>query len=92
MKIGKGAAIPLVTMQENKFTVNPDALAILREIPGPIVVVGVAGQYRTGKSFLLNRVILNEERGFGVAPTINACTKGIWMWNRPLSQQGEVGA
>jgi Guanylate-binding protein, N-terminal domain len=38
--------------------------------------------YRTGKSYLLNRVILNVQKGegFGVGPTINPCTKGLWMW------------
>ena len=41
--------------------------------------------YRTGKSYLLNRVILNRQRGFGVGPTVNPCTKGIWIWGTPLS-------
>lgn len=31
--------------------------------------------YRTGKSYLLNRMILNRQSGFGVGPTINPCTK-----------------
>ena len=40
-------------------------------------IVAVAGKYRTGKSFLLNRILLNksENNGFGVGPTINPCTK-----------------
>ena len=82
-------AVPLVTLKDDKFTVNPDALEILKAIDSPIVVVGVAGLYRTGKSYLLNRIILNRERGFGVASTINACTKGIWMWGKPLKAQTE---
>jgi hypothetical protein len=55
-------------------------------------VIAVAGKYRTGKSFLLNRVILNERnRGFGVGNTINAHTKGLWMWSETISTtfQGE---
>lgn len=42
--------------------------------------------YRTGKSYLLNRVIINSKKGegFGVGPTINPCTKGLWMWATPL--------
>jgi hypothetical protein len=31
--------------------------------------------YRTGKSYLLNRMLLNRSGGFGVGPTINPCTK-----------------
>jgi hypothetical protein len=38
-------------------------------------VVTVAGMYRTGKSYLLNRIILDRKNGFGVGPTVNACTK-----------------
>jgi hypothetical protein len=35
----------------------------------------VAGMYRTGKSYLLNRMLLNRSDGFGVGPSINPCTK-----------------
>ena len=61
---------------------------------GPIAVVSVVGMYRTGKSYLLNRVLLNlnaEESGFGVGPTINPCTKGLWMWNKPIIGKNESG-
>ena len=58
---------------------------MMEQIKGPLGVVSVAGMYRTGKSYLLNRVLLNRQRGFGVGPTINPCTKGIWIWGTPLS-------
>jgi len=48
---------------------------MLQAIPGPLGVVAVAGLYRTGKSYLLNRMLLNRSNGFGVGPTINPCTK-----------------
>jgi chromosome segregation ATPase len=47
--------------------------------------VAVAGLYRTGKSYLLNRILLNRKNGFGVGPTINPCTKGLWVWAKPIS-------
>lgn len=40
--------------------------------------------YRTGKSYLLNRMLLNREKGFGVGPTVNPCTKGLWIWGAPI--------
>jgi len=46
-------------------------------------IVSVAGQYRTGKSYLLNSVILDKKSIFGVGPTTNACTKGLWLWMEP---------
>jgi hypothetical protein len=45
-----------------------------------LYIISVAGKYRTGKSYILNRVLLNRNNGFNVGHTINACTKGLWMW------------
>merc|ERR1712232_808396 len=42
-----------------------------------------AGLYRTGKSFLLNR-LLGLQEGFEIGPTVNACTKGLWIWGQPV--------
>lgn len=87
-------AIPLITFANNgKLEFNPEAKNVLKKIDGPISVIGVAGKYRTGKSYLLNQVILNKNEGFGVGGTINSCTKGIWMWNKCLkgtSPEGKI--
>ena len=41
----------------------------------------MVGLYRTGKSYLLNKMLLNRSRGgFEVGSTVNACTKGLWIW------------
>ena len=47
----------------------------MKKLEGPLGVIAVAGMYRTGKSYLLNRMLLNRAGGFGVGPTINPCTK-----------------
>lgn len=86
-KLFKDEAIALVTYENNTFKVNPEALEILKQVEAPISILGVAGLYRSGKSFLLNRIILNQERGFNTGSTVNACTRGIWMWGRPLKAQ-----
>lgn len=67
------------------------AFKFLRAIQGPIAVVSVAGLYRTGKSYLLNRVLLNRSNGFGVGPTVNPCTKGLWCWGTPIKGQSSDG-
>jgi len=58
---------------------------------GNIGFVTLAGKYRTGKSFLLNKVIdiSNEKEGFKVDPSIEACTEGIWMWTQPIYNEKE---
>ena len=50
---------------------------------GRVAVVSVAGQYRTGKSLLLN--LLSGGAGFQVGPTVKACTKGIWLYGKTIS-------
>jgi len=56
----------------------------LESLSGPIGIIAVAGMYRTGKSYLLNRMLLDRSNGFGVGPTINPCTKGVWIWGKPI--------
>ena len=63
---------------------TPQAKTFLESIRGPIGVISVAGMYRTGKSYLLNRIILDRKQGFGVGSTIQACTKGLWVWGQPI--------
>lgn len=45
-----------------------------------IGVVSIVGKYRTGKSFFVNRVLLNKQKqGFKVGSTVNACTKVFFV-------------
>ena len=62
----------------------PEAAELLQSdglVNHKIAVIAVAGKYRTGKSFLLNRILLDKmgRTGFGVGPTINPCTKVSFM-------------
>ena len=75
--------------ETQKFEVSQDAKAMMQHVEGPLAVIAVAGMYRTGKSYLLNRMLLNlqpggKRRGFGVGPSINPCTKGLWLWGTPV--------
>ena len=54
-------------------------------------MIAVAGLYRTGKSYLLNRMLLNRSKGFGVGPSVNPCTKGLWVWNKAIPGKNEKG-
>lgn len=89
----KEEAIPLITFSttEKKFYINEDAETILKKVEGPIGVISVAGMYRTGKSYLLNRMLLNRSAGFSVGPSINPCTKGLWIWSKPISGHSPDG-
>ncbi|XP_008122699.2 guanylate-binding protein 1 isoform X1 [Anolis carolinensis] len=63
--------------------INAEALRILQRIHQPVVVVAIVGLYRTGKSYLMNRLAGRGAGGFSLGATVQANTKGIWMWCLP---------
>ena len=81
------------------FDINEAAVEVLSSCKTPVAVVAVAGLYRTGKSFLMNILTGSSQLGvslagddvskaaegvgFQVGNTVNACTKGIWLWTEP---------
>jgi hypothetical protein len=83
-----GGPLPFITISpDGSCVVEEYAAKILSQIKGKIAVITVAGLYRTGKSYLMNRLIGMQE-GFEIGPSVNPCTKGIWIWGQPV-QLGE---
>ncbi|XP_052587734.1 guanylate-binding protein 4-like [Peromyscus californicus insignis] len=76
------APICLVENENGELRVNPKAVNILEEITQPVVVVAIVGLYRTGKSYLMNR-LAGQNHGFNLGNTVRSETKGIWMWCVP---------
>lgn len=84
--------LPLLTMDDTDgtFRVHEETMGHIVETfgqgGGPLCVVSVAGTFRTGKSFLLNQLVQAKAGdGFGVGSTVQACTKGIWVYPHPLT-------
>ena len=78
------SALPLITIDDDsgEFLFHEEAAGILESCSTPVSLVAIAGLYRTGKSYLMN-VLTGNARGFDVGSTVNACTKGIWLWSEP---------
>ena len=73
----------------DQYHVFPEATAYLKTLTRPLAVVSVVGLYRTGKSYLLNRILdAKKEASFQVSPTVKSCTKGLWIM-RPSLAQGD---
>ena len=62
-----------------KCTITSEAIEMLSKIDSNLAVISIAGIYRSGKSYLLNR-LLGRQDGFEIGPNITSCTKGIWIW------------
>ncbi|XP_068102713.1 guanylate-binding protein 4-like [Hyperolius riggenbachi] len=65
-----------------KLVVNQEAIEILNAINQPIVSVAVVGMYRSGKSYLMNK-LAGSLTAFEMGSEVGAKTKGIWMWCMP---------
>ncbi|MEE6509892.1 hypothetical protein FKM82_028351 [Ascaphus truei] len=85
--MASGALMPeplclIENVRRKEFVVNQEAAQILSDITQPVVVVAIVGKYRTGKSYLMNK-LAGRSDGFPLGCTIQSKTKGIWMWCVP---------
>ena len=69
----------ITTGSGSELVLNEDIIPLLEKETRPVTVICVVGPYRTGKSYLLNR-IMNNKRGFPLGSNVEAETKGIWLW------------
>uniref|UniRef100_A0A8D1MZY1 Guanylate binding protein 1, interferon-inducible n=1 Tax=Sus scrofa TaxID=9823 RepID=A0A8D1MZY1_PIG len=78
----------LIENINGRLVVNPKALKLLSAIKQPLVVVAIVGLYRTGKSYLMNK-LAGKNKGFSLGSTVQSHTKGIWMWCVPHPKKRE---
>ena len=80
--------INLIEFHKNNFILNEKALNILNNITEDLIIVSIVGKARTGKSYLMNLLLNNNNSslppsGFQISSRLSSCTKGIWLWNTP---------
>nr|XP_048309675.1 guanylate-binding protein 1-like isoform X2 [Myodes glareolus] len=76
----------LIENSDQQLVANQEALDILSAIKQPVVVVAIVGLYRTGKSYLINK-LAGKQKGFSLGSTVQSHTKGIWMLCVPHPQK-----
>ena len=75
-----------MAVQDIRFKVVEDALALLRGIDKPLAVLSICGPYRSGKSYFISRV-LGSPGAFKLGHSMQACTRGIWIATTVLENQ-----
>ena len=55
-EINMPGPVCLIENSDQQLVVNQEALDILSAIKQPVVVVAIVGLYRTGKSYLMNKL------------------------------------
>lgn len=81
-------AIPFISFKNDQFIITDEAKEFLSSLDNrQLGVISIVGKYRTGKSYFVNKVLLQAEsnKGFAVGPTINPCTKGLWLWKKTIT-------
>ncbi|XP_053390814.1 guanylate-binding protein 1-like [Mercenaria mercenaria] len=81
MDVFKRPMCLISTEKENVLSIEEDVLEQISRIDCPLVIIAIVGLYRTGKSYLMNRLAQADE-GFALGNTVQSKTKGIWVWCR----------
>lgn len=74
----EGEPMQLVQLKgkDGRFSIVESTVEYLKRFDGGVAVCSIVGKYRTGKSFLMNKLLdLERDKGFTVSPTVDACTK-----------------
>ena len=80
-----GDAMQLVRLtSDKKFEIVQETVDYLKEFEDNVAICSIVGKYRTGKSFLMNKLLDLDKEGFKVSASVNACTKGLWIWSKPV--------
>ncbi|XP_052794729.1 guanylate-binding protein 1-like [Mya arenaria] len=90
--------LPLIVKTDagegHTLSYNHDTLEELSQIEEPLCVIAVAGCLRTGKSYLLSRLVQKcglSGECFTVGHSVDTQTQGIWIMCRPHpTQKGNV--
>ena len=75
--------------KRDKLIVVDEAIQLLKSINKPVGVLSIAGPYRSGKSYVLSR-LLGKSNVFELGHTMDAKTFGIWMGTSVLECDSHV--
>lgn len=68
------------TSGKEEWRITNRAMQVLESIEDEVSVVGIVGKYRTGKSYIMNRLFNVKKGGFDLGHPVKGHTRGIWLW------------
>ena len=71
--------------ENGKLELDTGALKFIRNIEGSVGVCLIVGSYRSGKSFLLNRLFHEDNQAFQVGHRDLSQTKGLCMSRKTIN-------
>ena len=74
-----------ISLNNSKDPSLPNHDDNLDENENKIAIVGIAGKYRSGKSLIMNLLSGSTENNFEVSASVNACTRGLWIYSEPIT-------
>ena len=79
-------------VERSMLMLNSQAVEIIRTISGPVCVIAIVGPTRTGKSYILSRLISGEgtKCHFSLGHEMDPKTVGIWMWDQPFKMKLKI--
>lgn len=93
-RLANARTLPFIVYTNGRYELSEEAVKMIEKIDEPFAIIAVVGKYRTGKSFFLNRVLLENEgsnAGFTVGSSIQACTKGLWVYSETVMCRDKSG-
>ncbi|XRB05729.1 GB1/RHD3-type G domain-containing protein [Pycnococcus provasolii] len=94
-RVGEPIRLVAPTDDHTRLQADSRGLDVLRRSPDgvPVSLVSVIGPYRSGKSFLLNRLLgVPCDEGFGVGHRRETQTKGAWIWSEAVTADADADA
>jgi hypothetical protein len=67
-----------------EFRLSEESEALLKTNSGPFSLISIIGQVHSGKSYLLNKILMRPQNGFKVGAGNQPCTQNLWIYSKPV--------
>ena len=83
--------VKLILKERGKWKLTSEARSLISQLEGPLSVIGIMGEFRSGKSLILNQLagITPPQKGFALGHSEKGVTRDVWVWTDPSRREIE---